>query len=102
MTLTVKPENLINCLRVIAAHKNRPSQMFFNALRGSSQVHLRRTAASLLYGEPLRMSDPLCCYNALRKALLEAAGITGTCIADADAQFEEKAKAILSETEENK
>ena len=56
---------------------------------GPQAQGLRRLIVERMIGETVRQSDKRCQWGHFRAALLALAGITETCIADGDSQFQE-------------
>jgi hypothetical protein len=65
---------------------------------GPQSQQLRADVLSALLGERVNKSDKRVQWGNWRRAMIEAVGASGGCIADQDSDFESRARALLGET----
>ena len=94
--ITTSPK-IIRVLNLISLSRSRPSIRLLDVLYGPISQPLRADVAGMLLGRKVTKSSKEAQYGNLRKALLSAVGASGNCIASEDADFEDKAKALLNQ-----
>lgn len=89
------PETVTRALRHVK-HFCRPGQRLLDACYGPQAKPLRTSVLAILFDRKVTGSDKQVQWGNFRKIMLNTLDVTGNCIANEDASFEEKAKEILN------
>jgi hypothetical protein len=89
-------------LKHIAAFRSRPSVRLLDVLYGPKALPLRTQVAAMLLDRKVTGKDPAAQYGHLRKLLIECLGVAGNSEAGEDAEFENKAGAMIAYMNETK